>query len=205
MKKIAFVGLVIVAAIVIVSSFFKPWVRLSTSVTKISGELVGKTTGKIKEAPLAGKFVKELEKVTSAIGNLGDVEVKTTVSGYDIPTLVNKKSSKVAISFVQSFFKGAKDLDKKSKLVLFLPLFAILCVVLAIAGIRYKFAVVLMAVLSSLISLVGLYKLKTLDLSSLTVNITIEKGLWQTIYAYLFIFVLSIVWLATDKKQTSNK
>lgn len=202
MKNVGFVVLIIIAAVIIISSFFMPWARLSTSVTKISEKLTAPATGTLKEAPLAGKFIKELEKITSA---LGDVEVKATVSGYNIPTLVNKKSSKVAISLAQTLFKGGKDLDKKSMLVFLVPLFAGLCVVLAIVGVKYKLSVVLMLLLSGAISVGGLYNLKTTDFSNLLVKITIEKGLWQTIYAYLFIFLLSIVWLITDKKQANNK
>lgn len=193
MKKIVFVGLVIAAAAVIVSSFFMPWAKLSASVTKISQELTGKG---------AGKFIKGLEKITGTLGVLGDVEVRTAVSGYDIPTMVNKKSSKVAISLAQGLFKDAKDLDKKSNLLFLVPLFAIVCVALAVVGIRYKLAVALMSVLSGAISLGGLYNLKTADFSNLSVKITVEKGLWHTIYAYLFIFILSIIWLVTDKTNS---
>lgn len=205
MKKMILAVLVIICAIVIVRAFFLPWAKVSASVTKVSKELSQAAAGPLENTPFAGKFISIFEKTTKAIGEVGDIEVKTMVSGYDIPTMVNKKSSKVAISFAQTFFKDAEGLDKKSMLVFLLPLFAIVCGLLAVAGIRYNWAPVPMLIISGAISLVGLYNLKTLNLSSSVVAITIEKGLWQTIYAYLVIFILSIAWIASDIAQRKNK
>jgi hypothetical protein len=39
----------------------------------------------------------------------------------------------------------------------------------------------------------SLYKLNTMNFSNETVRITIEKGLWYTMYSYLVIFIISIV------------
>lgn len=194
MDKRILAGLVILFAIVIIASFFMPWAKLSASVTKVSNELTG------------GKFARELSRVTKALGDFGgNIQVKTTVSGYDIPTMVNKKSSKVAISLAQGLFKDAKDLDRKSMLVFLLPVLAFVCAALAVMGLKNKLSVISMLVISGAVSLGGLYKLKTLDLSSLVVDITIEKGLWQTMYAYLFIFIISIIWLVKDKKEAGGK
>ncbi|MDP2942049.1 MAG: hypothetical protein Q8O36_00830 [Candidatus Omnitrophota bacterium] len=205
MKKIALVGLVVLAAIVIISSFFMPWAQLSTSVTKVSKQLTG-SAGQIKNAPFGERFARELSRITDAIGNVGgDIQIKTSISGYDIPSMANKKSSKVAISLVQGLLKDAKDINKKAALVFLLPIFAVVCVALAVMGLKNKLSVILMLIISGAISLGGLYRLKTLDLASLPVDITIEKGLWQTLYAYLFIFIVSIIWLVTDKKQASGK
>jgi len=205
MKKIILVSLVVLAAIVIIFSFFAPWAKLSASVTKVSKELTGQA-GKVAGGTFGERFARELSRVTDAIGKVGgDIQIKTSVSGYDIPSMVNKKSSKVAISLVQGLFKDAKDIDKKAALVFLLPIFAVVCAALAVIGLKNKLSVMLMLIISGAISLGGLYKLKTLDLASLPVDITIEKGLWQTLYAYLFIFVISIIWLVTDKKEAGNK
>ncbi len=205
MKKIALAGLVVLAAVVIVSSFFMPWAKLSASVTKVSKKLTG-SAGNIKDTPLGERFMRELSRVTDAIGNVGgDIEIKTSVSGYDIPSMANKKSSKVAASLAQSLLKDAKDLDKKAALVFLFPIFAVVCAALAVMGLKNKLSVILMLIISGVIALGGLYRLKTLDLASLPVDITIEKGLWQTLFAYLFIFIISVIWLVTDKKQASDK
>ncbi len=203
MKNIIFATLVIICSVIIVISFFMPWAKVKISATQVSKELVASAEkGPLKGTPFAEKFVKKFEKATSIIGGLGDIEVKTQVSGYDIPTMVNKQSSKIAILFAQEFFKDAKDLDKKSMLVFLLPLLGITCMALAIFGLRYKWAVVAMLVLAGVISVVGLYNLYTADFSATAVEITIEKGIWQTLYSYLAIFIICIAWLAADMRKS---
>ena len=147
------------------------------------------------------RLKKGFNKATNAIGNIGDLKVKTTVSGYDIPDMINKKSSHVAIQLAQLLFKDAKDLDKKSMLVYLLPLFAIACIILAIIGLRYKVSVVAVALIGGVIVIGGLYKLIATDLSNLPVQISIENGLWQTMYGYLLICILSVAWLVMNPKE----
>lgn len=203
MKNMVLAGLIIVCSVIIIISFFMPWAKVKISATQVSKELVTSAeSGPLKDTPFAGKFVKRLEKATGAISELGDIEIKTQVSGYDIPTMVNKQSSKIAISFAQGFFKDAKDLDKKSMLVFLLPLFGILCMALAIFGVRYKPAVITMLILAGVISIAGLYNLYTANFSTAAVQIIIEKGLWQTLYAYLAIFIISIVWVISGLKKS---
>ncbi len=205
MKNLVLTGLVVLAAIIIIFSFFAPWAKLSASVTKVSKELTDKA-GKAAGGTFGERFTRELSRVTDAIGKVGgDIQIKTSISGYDIPSMVNKKSSKVAISLVQGLMKDAKDIDKKAALVFLLPIFAVVCAVLAVMGLKNKLSVILMLIISGAISLGGLYRLKTLDLASLPVDITIESGLWNTMYAYLFIFIIGIIWVVTDKKQASGK
>lgn len=200
MKKMVIAGLIVICAIVIVASFFAPWVRAKVSVTKVATGLVSSASSTLQNTPFAGKFINQLNMATNAVNDLGDVEVKTQVSGYDIPTLINKKSSKEAISLVQVFVKDTKDLDKKSMLVYLLPLFALLCIIFTVVGLKNKLAVIAMAVISGVISIAGLYNLFTANLAALPVQITIMNGLWQTMYGYLLICVLSIIWLVIDRK-----
>jgi len=203
MKNIMFAALVIVCSVIIVISFFMPWAKVKVSATQVSKELVtAAETGPLKGTPFAEKFVKKLKKATSAIGELGDIEVKTQVSGYDIPTMVNKQSSKIAILFVQEFFKDAKDLDKKSMFVFLMPLLGIACMALSIFGLRYKWAVIVMLVLAGVISMAGLYNLYTANFSAAAVEITIERGIWQTLYSYLAIFIICVAWIISDLKKS---
>lgn len=201
MKKKIFAGSIIVCALIIIVSFFMPWAKATVSATKVAKNLTDSVSGKLQNTPFAGKFVKEFNKATNAIGNIGDIEVKTTVSGYDIPTMTNKKSSRVTLQLTQILFKDAKDLDKKSILVYLLPLFAIVCIALAIIGLRYKVSVIATALIGGAIGIGGLYKLMATDLSKLPVQISIENGLWQTMYGYLLICILSIAWLVIESKK----
>lgn len=200
MVKRIIAGLIIICCVVIIVSFFAPWARAGLNVTKVAGGLMSSTESTLKSSPFAKKFIKGLNRATSAVGGLGDIEVKTQVSGYDIPTLVNKKSSRTAISLVQIFAKDVEGLDKKALLVYLLPLGAVLCIFLAISALKNIWAVVPMAVISGTVSLVGLFKLITLDLSSLQIEVTIMNGLWQTLYGYLLVFVLSIIFFAADRR-----
>lgn len=200
MKKMMFAGAIIVCSILIIVSFFMPWAKATVSATKVAKGMTDSATGKLQNTPFGGKFVRGFDQATNAIGSLGDIEMKTTVSGYDIPTMINKKSSHVAIQLAQLLFKDAKDLDKKSMLVYLLPLFAIVCIALAVTGLKHKISVIVSAIIGGAIGVGGLYKLISTDLSKLPVQISIETGLWQTMYGYLLICILSIAWFVAGEK-----
>jgi len=200
MKKMAIMILVVICSVVIVASFFAPWARAKVAVTKVAAGMTTAASNELGNTPFAGKIINELNTATKAISSLGDIEIKTQVRGCDIPTLINKKSSRIALSLAQILFKDAKDLDKKSLLVYLLPIFAIVCIVLAVLGLKNKLFVVGMMIIGGVISIAGLYNLMTMNLTGLPVEITIMSGLWQTIYGNLLIFVLSIVWLVIDRK-----
>lgn len=201
MKKIILLALIVICALAIIHAFFIPWAKASTTATKVAKSLTSQATGTLKDTPFAGKFLNIFGKTTEKIADLGDIEIKTAVSGYDIPTLVNKKSSKIAISIAQVMFKDAKELDKKSMLVYLLPLLALVCIALAVIGLKNKIAIIVMAILSGAIAVGGLYNLMTANLSNLVVTISIESGLWQTMYGYLLVCFLGIVWIVLDGKD----
>jgi hypothetical protein len=202
MRRIVLLALVIICALAIVHAFFMPWAKASASATKVANRLAKSATGGMLEnSPFAGKFLRGLDKATSTISDMGDIQIKTAVSGYDIPTLINKKSSQIAIAIASAMFKDVKDLDKKSMLVYLLPLLALVSIGLAIIGLKSKIAIMVMAVLSGGIAVGGLYNLMTVNLSDLPVQISIEQGLWQTMYAYLMISVIGIVWIVFDLKE----
>jgi hypothetical protein len=200
MRKMIFAGAIIVCAIIIIASFFMPWARATVNATKVANNLANPASSKLQNTSFGEKFVKGFNQATNAIGNLGDIEVKTTVSGYDIPAMTSKKSSHVAIQLAQLLFKDAKDLDKKSMLVYLLPLFAIACIALAVTGLKYKGSVITTAIIGGAIGIGGLYKLMSTDLSKLPVQISIENGLWLTMYGYLLICILSVAWLVAGEK-----
>ena len=130
----------------------------------------------MKDAPLAGKVVKKISSITDAIAELGDVEIKTTVRGSQVPALVNNQTSKVALSLAQVMFKSAEGIDKKSYLVYLLPLLGIACAALAVIGLKNKLFVGVMLVISGAVSIGGLYNLYTMDIGSQAVKISIEDA-----------------------------
>lgn len=207
MKNIIFSALVIMCSVIIVVSFFMPWAEVKVSAAQVSEKLTAAAeTGLLKGALFSGKFVKKFKKITSAIGELGDIEVKAEVSGYDIPAIVNRQSSKAAILFTQEFFQGAKDFEEKSMLVFLMPLSGVACMALAIFGLRHKWAVIVMLVLAGVISMAGLYSLYTAKFftmaSAAAVEITVKNGIWQTLYSYLAIFIICVAWIISDLKRS---
>ena len=199
--KIILTCLVIAASVVIVLSFFMPWAKVSVSAVGVSKELTTIADKKLGDSPVAGKVIDRLKKITGVLGSFGDIDVKTTITGYQIPKLVNNKTSKVAISLAQIMFKSAEGLDWKSYLVYLLPLIGILCAVLAVLGLKNSIYVILALIISGVVSIAGLYNLHTANVESVAVKVSIEAGLWNTMYALAFIFFISILWLILDRKK----
>jgi len=203
MKKLACLVVIFAASAVIVLSFFQPWAEINASVTGISKELTKSADTTLKDAPFAGRFIKRLDKITNSIGQIGDVELKSTVRGNNIPVLANNETSKVAMSVVQVLFKNnnAKNIGKKSYLVYLLPLCGILCAVLALLALKGRLFLIIMAIISGIISIGGLYNLYTMNFTNPIVKITIKNGLWNTMYAFAFILLVSVLWLASTEKK----
>ena len=200
MVKKILASLVILASVVIVISFFQPWAKVSISAMGVSKQLTGIAEKKLKGAPIADKVLDKLKKATSAISSFGDIDIKTTVSGYSIPGLVNNKTSKVALSVVQIISKSTSGLEVKSYLVYLLPLFGIACGILAVMGLKKSIYVIIMLVISGIAGIGGLYNLSTAEPAHVAVNVDIMSGLWNTMYAFLFIFLAGIAWLVLGKK-----
>lgn len=197
MKKQIFMSLVCVASALTIIAFFMPWATVATSATGVAKGLTGALSG----TPIAGKFVKGLDAATNAISDIGgDVAIKNTVRGYQIPIMVNDKTSKVAISLAQIFFPQAEDLDVKSYLVYVLPGLGILCAILAFLGTGKNLYVIIMSILSGGAAAGGLYNLHTMDVSNMMVKISIQNGLWYTMYSFLFICITGIAWLIVVRK-----
>lgn len=198
MKEKIFTALVCVASAAIIVGFIMPWATVATSATGVAKGL----TGALKDTPYASKIVGEVQKATDAISDIGDITVKSTVRGYQIPIMVNDKTSKVAISLAQIFFPEAQDLDKKSYLVYLFPILGLVCAALAFLGRGNRLYIIIMIILAGAVSTVGLYKLYTTDVSNLMVKISIQDGLWYIMYSFLFIALVGIADFIAGKKAS---
>ncbi len=199
--KIIFTCLVIASSVVIVLSFFMPWAKVSVSAVGVSKQLAATADKKLGDSPIAGKVIDRLKKITGAVSSFGDIDVKTTITGYRIPKLVNDKTSKAAISLVQIMFKSAEGMDWKSYLVYLLPLLGILCAIMAVLSLKNGIYVILTLIISGVVSIAGLYNLHTTDVGNIAVRISIEAGLWNTMYAFAFIFLFSLLRLIPGRKK----
>ena len=178
-------GLVAVCAVIVLAGFFQPWAEVSTSVGNVSGGLTGILKGTFGEVSLGSKVIGGIENLGNEVNEVvGDVSVKKSVSGAEVPGLVNSKSSKMALAIAEIMFKSAEGLSWKSYAVYLIPGLAVLCVLLAGAGLRYPAAFAVMTVLSGAVSGAGLYNLYNADLSNTIVKISIGYGLWNSLYAF---------------------
>lgn len=202
MKNLIFLAIVIASVAVIIAGFFQPWAKVSTSVESVSEGVTGVLKGTFGKVSLGSKVIGGIEKVTDKVNEkVGAVGVKKSVSGFDVPRLVNNKSSKIALAIAQAMFKSAEGLDWKSYAVYLLPLAGIICIILAIIGFKNNIAVIIMTVLSGAISILGLYNLHTANLSSLIVKIEIGEGIWNTLYSFLVIAIVGILQLVLNRKK----
>ncbi len=186
-------GLIVIASIVIVISFFMPWAKVSLSVTGVSKKITG-------SSHLPDKAVEKLKEITRTMSTFGDPEVRMTVPGYKIPGMVNNKTSEVAISLAEIMTKSTINLGQKSRLVYLFPLLGIVCGILALGGLKSKTCIIIMLLIGGIVGITGYYNLSTANLAGMAVKIDILSGLWNTMYAFLFIFFAGIVWLLLGKK-----
>jgi len=201
MRNAIFSGLIIVLSLVVIVSFFTPWAKASVSLSKAAKGITSMAEKEFEGTPYAGKVLNFLQKASKAIDTVGNVEVRTTVSGYDIPTLVHKKSSQSAIAMAQIFFANTEGLEKKVMLLYLLPLFGVICVFFALLGLRSRLWIAGTAIIGGIISIGGFYSLSRTNFSGEQYQIILLNGVWYTLYAYLFICIFSIVWLAIGQNR----
>jgi fatty acid desaturase len=150
-------AIAVALAIVIVISFFLPWAHVeSQEVGMFSKILTGKSQAEI-----------------------------ASISGFGIPAMANSQDSRLAISVIKIFNPGVKDADKKSYLIWFVPIFAVIAAALLILLGNNKWVSLALGVICALIFVVGIYKIATTDMNKLVLNIRIGTGLWLTLYGYL--------------------
>ena len=150
-------SLMLVLTILVVTSFFMPWVKVqSQQIGAVSKLLTGKRQADID-----------------------------SISGIGVPIRANGEDARLIISVMKIFSPKIKDADKKSFLVLLVPILALAMFL----GYRYKgdnkLVLLLIATIGISIFTVGTFKIVTTDMDKLVLNIKIGSGLWTTFVAYL--------------------
>ena len=157
-------SLILILAAVIVVGFFLPWVSV--------------------ESQQVGTFTKLLTGKRQASVDL--------ISGVEIPILANSDESRLIVSIAKIFYPQVKDVDKKSFLVLIVPILAIIIFLLTLKLSKNKFVNILFGIIGIGIFAFALYKLQSTDLDKLVLQIKIGIGMWLVLYAYLGIGLLSV-------------
>ena len=180
-----------VAASVI--GFVLPWATLDVKAAHLPGQLTQALPGADLQA-LAGKLTSKIGRVTIQFKRgtetiagelLPDLStIPTSVSGLEIPQLVNRQDAKVAMAFAE-MFTGQRDLGAKSYAVYLLPGLALLGGALVTLAGRMRLVCVGIGGMCLAIAGVGFWKLLTIKTGTLLVAITIGPGLWLSLWAYV--------------------
>jgi hypothetical protein len=163
--RVLSVVLVFIFAFVVMVSFFMPWISIDTPAKG-----------------MISKFVK-LESRSSLM----------KISGYQVPILANRRDSRLMIGVIKLYNPGVNDADKKSWLIWVVPLLA-LFLALVHAGIKenrwFNLAV---AVIGMLIYAAGVYKLKTVNMDKIVMNVNILSGVWMALFGYFGMGIICLV------------
>ena len=159
----AAIGLAWLSAVIAVVGFLQPWAHLD-----------------VKEIPLKG-LDKRLGRVTVMLKQ----GVPQQVSGIQIPRMANREEAKLAAALMELVTKKRQDVGLKSYAVYLMPGLALLgALVLTAFGHRTPAALGVLAA-ASLVAGVGFWKLLTIDTNTLLIAITIGRGLWWSLWAYV--------------------
>ena len=157
-----------VLCIVVIVSLFLPWVNASS-----------KQVGLITKA-LTGKRQEGVARIT----------------GVQIPIMANREEARLIASIAQVFSPGIQNVDKKSFLVLSIPLLALAFMILNIAYGKKRWTNILFCAIGITIFASALFKIITTDLDKIVLQIKIGIGMWLILYSYLAIGVIGALRLA---------
>jgi len=148
-------------AVLVIAAFFMPWVTVkSEQVGMVSKILTGK-----KQA------------------------VIDNISAYQVPVMANGPDARLMMSVIKIFNPNVKDADKKSFLILGIPLLAVIIFVASYFLGNNKWANLIIGIIGAAIFIVAVYKIKTTDLDKLVLKIEMGLGLWLTLWSFLFMGV----------------
>jgi len=170
-------GLMAVLVLLIIVAFFMPWVS-------------------VESTPLVG----ELSKIFSK----KEVSISQSISAYQVPMLANARDARLATSVIKILNPDAQDAGQKSSFIWGVPLLAVAILALSILFRKNKWVHLACAAAGISIFVIGVYRIKTLNLNQIILNVTIGPGLWLTLWAYLGIGVcasLNFVRSVTGSKE----
>ena len=179
------------SAILAVVAFFLPWAHIDVS----EPELVHQVRRTVQEQGLMDTLSKKIGRVAVTVrrgaetftGELPSLsDLPRQVSGIQIPQLANQQHSQVVIALVELFTNTRQHIGLKSYAVYLVPGLALLCGVVFTCWSRRAVAVSGgIALLCAGIAGAGFWKLLTTNTRTLFVAITIGRGLWLSLWAYV--------------------
>ncbi len=184
------------AILVMIISFFLPWVRIQANLLRPLEEAQkagwGDMFGNLKESILSQKD--SLERSGYKLQTQGTLQA----SGFEIPRLVNTDDSQLALAFVELFTDKASGAQWKCYIVYAVPGIAM------VLGLLYQFAQgprwgplrkfpMVVSLCAATIFLAALYKINHARLDHLVVQIEFCYGIWLSLFAYATIAIAAFL------------
>jgi len=114
------------------------------------------------------------------------------ISGFDIPCMANRESSKEVQSVVKVFVSDAENADKKSYLVWFVPIMAIILACLTRPAAKNTTLAICVGVAGVVIFLAATIKILVTRIDNMAMTVHISPAFWLTLLAYLALGILNI-------------
>ncbi len=206
-------GLAWACAVAAVAGFVMPWahvdLRQPDMVKRITGTAMGQqatSAAKAGVSRLWGSVKKSTQAVTDQIPgqpitiNLpSGTEIPSVISGVQVPQLANSESAGLAMAIFELLTGSRQYAGAKSYAVYALPGLALLgALLLTLLGGRRSVAIGVAAVFG-LVAAGAFFKLLTTNTSALFVAVTIGKGIWLTLWAYVGIALAGVLYLAPKR------
>ena len=209
MLEFGVIGLVWLSVAAAIVGFVLPWATVDVKYRGITEQFDQVTRGTPLEQ-LAGKLTKELGRVAITVkrgaetvtGELPDLsEIPTQVSGAQVPQLANRQDVQVVLALTE-MLTGQRELGAKSHAVYLLPGLALVCGLLVTIARRVRLVCAPVGIVCLVVAGGGFWKLLTTKTETLLVAITIEQGLWLSLWAYVGIGLAALVLAALTRSRS---
>jgi hypothetical protein len=157
--------LAFVLTVVIVVSFFLPWINVQS---KAAGAVTEMLTGKRQDRIDA-------------------------ISAYRIPVMANSEESRLMVNIIKIFNPKITNADKKSYLIWSVPILAVIILLLNLFMGTNKLVNLIIGIIGVAVFITAVYKIKTTDLDKLVLQVTLGAGLWLTLWSYLGLGAIGVV------------
>jgi len=180
-----------------VAGLFMPWVTIEVREPELARQL-RETTESSPVSDTIGGILKDVGRITATIrrgaetitGDLPSLsEIPRQVSGVQIPRLANRQQSKLALAIIEQVTGERQHLGLKSYAVYLLPGLALICGVLVTIWGRHRAVSWSVAGVCAAVTGAAFWKLMTMNLQAAFITITIERGLWLSLWAYAVLAV----------------
>lgn len=165
MQKI-FAGLIVLLTLLIIIAFFMPWVRIESQA--VVGELSKLLTGK-------------------------EEKISQSLSGFQVPAMANQQDARLAIAVMKIINPESQKVDQESYLIWLVPLLAVVILILSIILAQNQWVHLAGGAIGVLIFIIGLYKINSMHMDQTFLNVSIESGIWLTLWAYLGLGLVELI------------